>query len=314
MPGDISTIIAKATTSDAVKERLLAEAGVDQPLLTQFWIYLKDLLTGDFGDSFYTYDGSSNVWEIIVGRIPNTVILLLCAEVVAIVLGLIVGVVCAQKRGTKLDTGLLSGSLVLYSMPTFWFAMLLIFIFCVGIQIFPTGGISTPGTNYHGFMLVQDYIKHMILPMLCMGLLMVGCYAVTMRSTMINILTEDYINTARAKGFSTKYILLHHAIPNAMVPMATIIALNIAAILGGAIQLETLFSWQGLGQLRYDALNRRDYPVLQGCFFVSTIAVVLVNFIMDVLYGFIDPRVKSQEVWLCENDMNRSSSDEISEK
>lgn len=293
MPGDISTIIAKATTSDAVKERLLAEAGVDQPLLTQFWIYLKDLLTGDFGDSFYTYDGSSNVWEIIVGRIPNTVILLLCAEVVAIVLGLIVGVVCAQKRGTKLDTGLLSGSLVLYSMPTFWFAMLLIFIFCVGIQIFPTGGISTPGTNYHGFMLVQDYIKHMILPMLCMGLLMVGCYAVTMRSTMINILTEDYINTARAKGFSTKYILLHHAIPNAMVPMATIIALNIAAILGGAIQLETLFSWQGLGQLMYDALNRRDYLVLQGCFFVSTIAVVLVNFIMDVLYGFIDPRVKS---------------------
>lgn len=98
MPGDISTIIAKATTSDAVKERLLAEAGVDQPLLTQFWIYLKDLLTGDFGDSFYTYDGSSNVWEIIVGRIPNTVILLLCAEVVAIVLGLIVGVVCAQKE------------------------------------------------------------------------------------------------------------------------------------------------------------------------------------------------------------------------
>ena len=170
-------------------------------------------------------------------------------------------------------------------MPTFWFAMLLIFIFCVGIQIFPTGGISTPGTNYHGFMLVQDYIKHMILPMLCMGLLMVGCYAVTMRSTMINILTEDYINTARAKGFSTKYILLHHAIPNAMVPMATIIALNIAAILGGAIQLETLFSWQALGQLMYDALNR--------CFFVSTIAVVLVNFIMDVLYGFIDPRVKS---------------------
>ena len=101
MPGDISTIIAKATTSDAVKERLLAEAGVDQPLLTQFWIYLKDLLTGDFGDSFYTYDGSSNVWEIIVGRIPNTVILLLCAEVVAIVLGLIVGVVCAAEKRNK---------------------------------------------------------------------------------------------------------------------------------------------------------------------------------------------------------------------
>ena len=126
-----------------------------------------------------------------------------------------------------------------------------------------------------------------------MGLMMIGAYAVTMRSTMMNILTEDYINTARAKGFSSKYILLHHAIPNAMVPMATIIALNIAAILGGAIQLETLFSWKGLGQLMYEALNRRDYPVLQGCFFVSTVAVILVNFIMDSIYGFIDPRVKS---------------------
>ncbi|MGM9606607.1 MAG: ABC transporter permease [Oscillospiraceae bacterium] len=293
MPGNVETIIVKANTSPAVKERLLAEAGLDKPLVTQFGIYLKDLVTGDFGESFYTYDGSSNVLTIIAGRLPNTVILLLCAEVVAIILGLLIGVICAQRRGSKLDTGLLSGSLVLYSMPTFWFAMLLIFLFCVTFRFFPTGGITTPGTNYHGWMYVQDYLKHMILPMLCMGLLMIGVYAVTMRSTMMNILTEDYINTARAKGFSTKYILLHHAIPNAMVPMATIIALNIAAILGGAIQLETLFSWKGLGQLMYEALNRRDYPVLQGCFFVSTVAVILVNFIMDILYGFIDPRVKS---------------------
>ena len=110
---------------------------------------------------------------------------------------------------------------------------------------------------------------------------------------MINILTEDYINTARAKGFSTSYILFHHAIPNAMLPMATIIALNMAAILGGAIQLETLFSWQGLGQLMYEALGRRDYPVLQGCFFISAVAMILANFVMDVLYAFIDPRIRN---------------------
>ena len=293
MPGNVETIIAKATTSEAVKQRLLAEAGLDQPLLTQFGIYLKNLLTGNLGESFYTYDGSSDVLTIIAGRLPNTVILLLCAEVVAITLGLIVGVICAQKRGSKLDTGLLSGSLIMYSMPTFWFAMLLIFLFCVTFRIFPTGGITTPGTNYQGWMHIQDYLYHMTLPMVCMGLLMIGVYAVTMRSTMMNILTEDYINTARAKGFSTRYIILKHAIPNAMVPMATIIALNIAAILGGAIQLETLFSWQGLGQLMYEALNRRDYPVLQGCFFISTVAVIFVNCIMDTIYGFIDPRVKS---------------------
>lgn len=292
MPGDVETIIARATTTEAVKQRLIEKAGLHRPLLEQFWIYMKDLLTGDFGEAFNSYDGSSNVLTVIMGRIPNTVILLFCAELFAIIAGLIIGVICAQKRTTKLDTGLLSGSLVLYSMPTFWFAMLLIFLFCATLHIFPTGGIFTPGRHYYGMAKILDYLKHMILPMLCMGILMMGCYAITMRSTMINILTEDYINTAKAKGFSTRYILFHHAIPNAMIPMATIIALNMAAILGGAIQLETLFSWQGLGQLMYDALNRRDYPMLQGCFFISAVAMILANFLTDVLYGFIDPRIR----------------------
>ena len=292
MPGNVETIIARSTTTDAVKQRLIEEAGLDKPLLEQFVIYMKDLLTGDFGEAFNSYDGSSDVLTIILGRIPNTVILLLCAEIFAIITGLIIGIICAQKRTTKLDTGLLTGSLVLYSMPTFWFAMLLIFLFCATWQIFPTGGIFTPGRTYVGMAKVMDYLKHMMLPMLCMGTLMMGCYAITMRSTMINILTEDYINTASAKGFSTGYILFHHAIPNAMIPMATIIALNLAAILGGAIQLETLFSWQGLGQLMYEALGRRDYPVLQGCFFVSAVAMILANFLMDILYGFIDPRIR----------------------
>lgn len=292
MPGDLNSIVAKATTSEAVKARIIEEAGLNEPLLKQFTDYFVNLCTGNFGTAFYNYDGSSDVITVIAGRIPNTVILLLSAEILAVILGLTVGVICARKRASKLDTGLLSGSLVLYSMPTFWFAMVLIFLFSVTLRIFPTGGITTAGTNYQGLDYVMDYLRHMILPMLCMGLLMIGCYAITMRSTMINILTEDYIETARAKGFSSRYILMKHAIPNAMLPMATIIALNIAVILGGAIQLETLFSWQGLGQLMYDALNRRDYPMLQGCFFISTAAVILVNVIMDILYGFIDPRVK----------------------
>lgn len=292
MPGDMTTVLARANTSDEVKQRLIEAAGLDKSLLAQFGIYLKQLLHGNLGTSFYTYDGTSEVVEAIVGRIPNTVALLLGAEIIAIILGMIVGTICAQKRKSPLDTGLLSGSLILYSMPTFWFAMLLIFLFCVNWRIFPTGGIFTAGTAYTGWLHVQDYLKHLILPMLCMGVAMVGCYAVTMRSTMIGILTEDYINTARAKGFSTRYILMKHAIPNSMLPMATIIAMNIAFILGGAIQLETLFSWKGLGQLMYMALDKRDYPMLQGCFLISTFAVILSNFIMDILYGFIDPRVK----------------------
>lgn len=293
MPGDAETIVAKSTTSQAVKDRLLAEAGLDKPIMVQFGIYMKDLLSGDFGEAFNTYDGKQDVLAIIAGRIPNTVILLLAAEVIAIVLGLLVGIVCAWKRGTALDTGLLSGSLVLYSMPTFWFAMVLIFVFCVGLRWFPTGGITTAGTNYTGWRYVQDYLQHMMLPMLCMGVLMIGSYAITMRSTMIDVLTEDYITTARAKGFSTRYILFKHAMPNAMLPMITIIAMNLSMVLGGAVQLETLFSWQGLGKLMYEALMRRDYPLLQGCFVISTVAVVLANFVTDILYALIDPRVKN---------------------
>ena len=293
MPGNAETIIAKSTTSQAVKDRLLAEAGLDKPLMTQFTIYMGDLLTGDFGDAFNTYDGKQDVLSIIAGRIPNTVILLVAAEVIAIVLGLLVGVICAWKRGTALDTGLLSGSLVLYSMPTFWFAMVLIFVFCVGLRWFPTGGITTAGTNYVGWRHIQDYVQHMILPMLCMGILMLGSYAIIMRSTMIDVLTEDYITTARAKGFSTRYILMKHAMPNAMLPMITVIAMNLSLVVGGAIQLETLFSWQGLGKLMYEALLRRDYPLLQGCFVITTVAVVVTNFITDSVYALIDPRVKN---------------------
>lgn len=293
MPGNVETIIAKATTSPEVKARLMAEAGLDQPLSVQFKKYMGDLLTGDFGDAFNTYDGKQNVLSIIVGRLPNTVILLVAAEVIAIVLGLLIGVICAWKRGTALDTGLLSGSLVLYSMPTFWFAMVLIFVFSVTLQWFPTGGIITAGTNYVGWRYVQDYLQHMVLPMLCMGILMLGGYAIIMRSTMIDVLTEDYITTARAKGFSTRYILMKHAMPNAMLPMITVIAMNLSLAVGGAIQLETLFSWQGLGKLMYEALLRRDYPLLQGCFVITTVSVIVANFITDMLYALIDPRVKN---------------------
>lgn len=292
MPGDIETRLQKSTASQEVKDRIIEESGVNKPWYEQYASYLKSMFSGDLGTAYNSYDGHQRVADIIWSRIPNTVILLVCAEILAILLGMFIGVVCAYKRGRPLDTGLLSASLALYSMPTFWFAMVLIFIFCSGLGWFPASGVKTAGTAYHGMKLVADYLKHMTLPMLCMGLVMVGSYAITMRSTMIDILTEDYITTARAKGFSTRYILFKHAAPNAMLPMSTIIALNLSVVFGGAIQLETLFSWPGLGMLMYKALNARDYPVLQGCFLISTVAIILANFLMDILYGFIDPRVK----------------------
>lgn len=231
---------------------------------------------------------------MIGGKILPTVLLLGVAEIIAIVIGILFGVISAWKRGKAVDTGLLTTSLLLYSMPVFWFGMILVLIFSATMHLLPTGGMVTPGRLYvDSWVKMADIWRHMIMPALCMSLAMVGEYALTMRSTMIDILQEDYITTARAKGFDEKYVLRRHAMPNAMLPMITIIAINLGLIVGGAIQIETVFSWPGLGNLMYTALNNRDYPLLQGLFLLVTVSVVLANVLADLLYELVDPRVKS---------------------
>jgi len=216
------------------------------------------------------------------------------AEIIAILIGIFFGVVSAWKRGKALDTGLLTTSLLLYSMPVFWFGMILVLIFSATLQLLPTGGMVTPGRLYaDSWARMADIGRHMVMPAICMGLAMVGEYAITMRSTMIDVLQEDYITTARAKGFGESYVLRKHALPNAMLPMITIIAINLGLIVGGAIQIETVFSWPGLGNLMYTALNNRDYPLLQGLFLIVTVSVILANVLADLLYELVDPRVKS---------------------
>ncbi|HPF19484.1 MAG: ABC transporter permease [Bacillota bacterium] len=292
LPGDILSMLSRSgKTTPEMVANIREMYGLDLPWYQQFFVYLENLFTGDLGTSFIY---KKPVAEVIGSRILPTVILLGVAEVLAIVVGIVFGIVSAWKRGKAIDTGLLSTSLLLYSMPTFWLGMMLILIFCVNLRLFPINGMVTPGRVFADtWAYINDVVRHMILPMACMALVMIGEYAITMRSTMIDVLSEDYITTAKAKGFSNGYVLRRHAMPNAMLPMITLIAINLGLIVGGAIQIETVFSWPGLGNLMYGALVNRDYPLLQGVFLLTTVTVILANLLSDILYEVVDPRVKS---------------------
>ena len=292
LPGDVVSMLSRsANATPQMIENLRATYGLDLPWYQQFAIYLKDLSTGNLGTSFIY---KKPVIDVIGGKILPTIILLGVAEVIAIIIGILFGVVSAWKRGKAVDTGLLTTSLLLYSMPVFWFGLILVLIFSATLHLLPTGGMLTPGSLFtDSWAKLADYGKHMIMPVICMSLGIVGEYAITMRSTMMDVLQEDYITTARAKGFDENYVLRKHALPNAMLPMITIIAINLSLIVGGAIQIETVFSWPGLGNLMYTALNNRDYPLLQGLFLLVTVSVIVANVLADLLYGLVDPRVKS---------------------
>jgi peptide/nickel transport system permease protein len=291
LPGDVVSMLSRsANATPQMIENIRATYGLDLPWYEQFGIYLKDLFSGNLGTSFIY---KKPVVEVIGGKILPTIILLGVGEIIAIVVGILFGVISAWKRGKAVDTSLLTTSLLLYSMPVFWFGLILVLIFSATLHLLPTGGMITPGGLFSdSWAKVADYMRHMVMPVICMSLGMVGEYAITVRSTMIDVLQEDYITTAKAKGFDESYVLRKHALPNAMLPMITIIAINLSLIVGGAIQIETVFSWPGLGNLMYTALNNRDYPLLQGLFLIVTVSVIIANVLADLLYGLVDPRVK----------------------
>ena len=292
LPGDpLAMVMRNPKATPETIESIRSFYGLDQPWYVQFFTYFQHLLKGDLGTSFLF---KAPVSQVIWARFLPTLLMVGLSEVVAIVIGILIGVVAAWKRGTKLDVGTLSFALVTYSVPTFWLGMIMVVLFCVQLRLFPTSGMLTPGRTFaFTWPILKDLGRHMALPVITMSLVLIGEYALTMRNTLIDVLSEDYIITARAKGFRERYILLKHALPNAMLPMITIIAINIGFVVAGAIQIETIFSWPGLGRLMYEALGARDYPLLQGVFLLVTVSVVLANVLADITYAYIDPRVKS---------------------
>lgn len=292
MPGDpLSMLIRNPKASPEAVEKIKVLLGLDKPWYVQFVLYFKQLFKGDLGLSFMF---KKPVIEVIGSKLFPTLLLVGVAEFIAIAIGTIIGVIAAWKRETKIDVLSLSFSLITYSMPTFWLGIILVAIFSVYFRVLPTTGMVTAGRVFSStWAQVVDISKHLVLPALTLALVLIGEYSLVMRSSLLDVLTEDYIITAKAKGFSDKWVIRKHAVPNAMLPMVTIIAINLGFIIAGAIQIETVFSWPGIGRLMYDALKNRDYPLLQGIFLITSIGVIGANLCADILYSYLDPRVKN---------------------
>jgi len=291
LPGDPIRLIARAGHLSADEmAQLRATFGLDRPLVVQYGYYLRSLFHGDFGFSI-TY--RRPVSDILAERMVNTAILLGAATVLIVVLGVGIGVIAAARRGSKLDSSSVVTALLFWSLPTFWTGMLLVFLLGVWLHAFPISGITTPGAVYTSTLdRWSDIASHIVLPTITLALVDIGQFVLITRSSLIDVLTEDFILTAKAKGLSRRAVIWKHGVRNALLPVITASALYISLVVGGAIQVETVFSWPGMGRLVYDAVLRRDYPILESCFLIFAVAVILANLASDLMYQVLDPRVR----------------------
>ncbi|MCM8736513.1 ABC transporter permease subunit [Azospirillum sp. A1-3] len=304
VPGD--PIEVRVGERGIAPERLAAlrhELGLDQSLWQQFLDYVGNVLSGDFGLSLVTHN---SVLSEFLTLFPATLELALCAMLFATLVGLPAGILAAVKRGSLFDHGVMGLSLTGYSMPIFWWGLLLILFFSVGLGWTPVSGrldlvyYVEPAT---GFMLIDtlmagDYeafrsaLGHLVLPTIVLGTVPLAVVARMTRSAMLEVLGEDYIRTARAKGLDDGRVIGMHALRNALIPVVTVIGLQVGTLLGGAILTETIFSWPGVGKWLIESINRRDYPALQGGVLLIATSVILVNLLVDVLYGVLNPRIR----------------------
>ena len=305
LPGDpIKAIVRSPRLTREARERLYVDFGLDKPVFfdaerlregdvagafdTQFTAYVRALLQGNLGVSFRS---RRDVNEVLAERVWRTVVLVAAGEALALVFGMALGLVSAWRRGTRLDMTILLWALFSWGLPTFFLGIILLIL---ARGYLPVGGMVIPGLKPEdGWTYWVDVGRHLILPTLTMAIVYTSSYVMIMRSSVVEVLSEDYILTAKAKGLNTFQILRDHALKNAMLPMVTMVALNLGYTVGGAIQVETVFSWPGIGRLMYDAVMKRDYPVLQGTFLLLAVSVVAANLLADILYSVLDPRVKA---------------------
>lgn len=258
----------------------------------QLVAYLGATLQGDLGLSFQ-FRGRE-VADVIADKLGPTLLLFGLGELIAIIIGLGLGAYAGWRRGSAADYGGTGLSLVLYSMPYFWLGMILLVVFAATLRWFPTSGMVTAAATFDNPIdQVIDVARHLVLPTTTVALGLIGQYSLLMRSAIIEVLGEDYVQTARAKGLPGGHILRRHVLPNAMLPTVSLVAINLGYIVAGAITVEQVFSWPGLGTLTVDALRTRDYPMMQGIFLVLSISVVLANLVADIVYGLLDPRVRT---------------------
>jgi len=275
IPGDPAQIVAGTNATLEDIQSIRQKLSLDKPLVEQYFIYMKNIFKGDLGTSIRT---RRPVLEEIIPRYGNSLLLASCSVVIMLLLGITTGILSAVKQGSWIDYISMVISLFGVSMPVYWFGLMLMLVFSVHLGLFPTTGIGT--------------FKHLVLPSLALGAHSTAVVARLTRSSMLEVIRQDYIRTARAKGLDEYSVILQHALKNALIPVVTIVFLRFGTLLGGAVLAETVFAWPGIGLLMIEAIGSRDYPMVQGCVLMVSVSFVLINLITDLIYPFIDPRIR----------------------
>lgn len=293
MPGDPLSMVSRDLGSSPETRAALEKVyGLDKPLPVQYLEYVKNMFTFNFGTSFFYKQA---VWDVLKPKIGSSLLLGIASMPLGVALGIGGGVWAASKRGKRTDMVITSTTMIIYAVPTFWLGMILLMFFSVKLGWFPVNGMITAGETFATKLsYVKDLLLHLTIPVVTYALSMFGSYLLIMRSSMIDVFTEDFVLTARAKGLTEKQVIRRHVVPNAMLPVSTIMATTFALLFTGAFSIEILFSWPGMGRLMVDAITHQDYPILQASNYLIACAVIIVNFIMDVLYMYIDPRVRAE--------------------
>ncbi|MFZ7942261.1 MULTISPECIES: nickel ABC transporter permease [Bacillaceae] len=282
IPGDPASVMLGPQASVEDIQALRQELGLNDPIYVQFFHYIGDLLRGNFGVSL-TYN--EPIVQLILDRFPNTLILAASALIIALAVGVPAGIISASKQNSLLDYTVMLVSLIGVSMPIFWLGVMLVLYFSVNLGWFPATGM---GSLDEGFI---PYIKHLILPSITLATIPMATFARITRSSMLEVISQDYIKTARSKGLSEFWVICKHAFKNALTPLLTVLGMQISMLLGGAVLTETIFSWPGMGRLIVDAIDKRDFVVVQGTVLFIAVIFVLVNLFVDVMYKVVNPRV-----------------------
>ena len=295
MPGNPLALIAGVDVGLMTPEQraeLIEQVGLDEPLTSQYVDYWQSILTGDLG---FSYRSGRPIAGLIAERLPWTLVLAGGALVISAFFGILLGAISAWRRGKKLDLTLLPSMIALESLPSFWLGMLFISLFAVTLGWLPSFGAVTAASGLTGWAHFRDIVEHAILPVATLSVLSIPGVYLTMRYAMLEVLGEDFIRTARAKGASEARVLFGHVARNAMAPVVTFLAIRLAFAFGGAVIIETVFSYPGLGRLVFESVGGRDFPVMQAAFLVFTVAVLLANLGADLLYPLLDPRTRSRQ-------------------
>jgi dipeptide transport system permease protein len=304
IPGDpVLVMVGERRLDPEFYRQALIRLGLDQPLYVQYWHYLLKVLQGDLGQSLVSHEPViKDFWALF----PATLELSICAMLVASVFGLAIGMIAAIRRGSWIDHTIMGAALTGYSMPVFWLGLQLIMLFSVQLGWTPVSGridLEFDITRVTGLMLIDTLISgeagafksafmHLILPTIVLSTIPMAVIARMTRSSMLEVLREEYIRTARAKGLSRTRIVLVHALRNALMTVVTVIGLQVGTMLAGAVLTESIFSWPGIGKWLIDSISRRDYPVVQGGILLIATLIIIVNLLVDVLYGVINPRIR----------------------